>query len=112
MWTVAYDTQYAMVDREDDISIGVKSTAILFGQYDRLVIAVLQILALIALAWVGWITAMKLAYFVSLGVVCILFIHQHYTIWHRDRDACFRAFLNNHYVGMVIAAGIALSYWF
>lgn len=112
LWTVAYDTQYAMVDRDDDILIGVKSTAVLFGQYDRLIISVLQIVTLLMLIWVGLLMSLSSVYFVALGVCAALFMQQQWAIRQRDRDACFKAFLNNHYIGMAIAAGIGFSYWF
>lgn len=111
LWTVAYDTQYAMVDREDDIVIGVKSTAVLFGQYDRLIISTLHMATLGIWIWLGNALAMSWVYFAALGVCAALFVQQQWSIRRRDRDACFKAFLNNHYVGMVIAAGIGFSYW-
>lgn len=111
LWTVAYDTQYAMVDREDDIVIGVKSTAVLFGQYDRLIISTLHMATLGIWIWLGNTLAMSWVYFAALGVCAVLFVQQQWSIRRRDRDACFKAFLNNHYVGMVIAAGIGFSYW-
>ena len=111
LWTVAYDTQYAMVDREDDIVIGVKSTAVLFGQYDRLIISTLHMATLGIWIWLGNALAMSWVYFAALGVCAVLFVQQQWSIRRRDRDACFKAFLNNHYVGMVIAAGIGFSYW-
>lgn len=112
LWTVAYDTQYAMVDREDDISIGVKSTAVLFGQYDRVIISGLQLATLGILVWVGVLTSINWIFFVALFISAVLFIQQQWSIRHRDRDACFKAFLNNHYIGMVIAVGIGFSFWF
>lgn len=109
LWTVAYDTQYAMVDRDDDLKIGVKSTAILFGRADRLIVALLQLGALGLLGYVGWLCNLGALYFISLMVASVLFVHQHWLIRLRDRDGCFAAFKNNHYVGAVIFAGIALD---
>lgn len=110
LWTVAYDTEYAMVDRDDDIQIGVKSTAILFGQHDRLIIGLLQFATLGVLFAVavqlGWHWPAYLGLIVAAG----LFAYQQWMIRARHRDACFRAFLDNHYVGLVIAVGIAVNY--
>lgn len=110
LWTVAYDTFYAMVDRDDDIQIGVKSTAILFGQYDRLITGLLQIIVIALLVEVGRAFGLAYWYFLSLIVTALLFVYQQYLIRHRDRDNCFKAFLNNHWAGGIIFCGIALSY--
>ncbi|MBF0784388.1 4-hydroxybenzoate octaprenyltransferase [Muribacter muris] len=111
-WTVAYDTQYAMVDRDDDLRIGVKSTAILFAQYDNKIIALLQLITLILLTVFGKISQFSTAYFIVLACTATLFIYQCKLTKQRERDACFKAFLNNHYVGMgiffAILAGIYL----
>ncbi len=109
-WTVAYDTQYAMVDRDDDLNIGIKSTAILFGKADRLVIGLLQALTLLTLGWLGQDAGMGWIYSASLIGAACLFGWQQYLIRERQRDACLRAFLNNHWVGMVIFAGIAAEF--
>ena len=109
VWTIAYDTMYAMVDRDDDLKIGVKSTAILFGQNDRLYIALLQLGTLILLAIIGWLEQLTVSYYFSLLLAAGLFIYQQWLIRHRQRDACFRAFLNNNWVGMLIFAGIMLA---
>lgn len=106
-WTVAYDTQYAMVDRDDDKKIGVKSTAIFFGHYDRLAILLLQITSLLCLVAVGLLTQLSVFYYISLCAASAFFYYQHTLIKHRDRHACFRAFLNNHWVGLVVFVGIA-----
>lgn len=110
LWTVAYDTMYAMVDREDDIKIGVKSTAILFGHADRGIIACLQIMVIFTLCMIG--EQLELGQFFFLGVVVAstLFIYQQHLIRLRYREECFKAFLNNNWVGMVLFAGIALDY--
>lgn len=110
LWTVAYDTFYAMVDRDDDIQIGVKSTAILFGQYDRLITGLLQIIVIALLVEVGLAFGLAYWYFLSLIVTALLFVYQQYLIRRRDRDNCFKAFLNNHWAGGIIFCGIALSY--
>jgi 4-hydroxybenzoate polyprenyltransferase len=106
LWTIAYDTQYAMVDRDDDVKIGVKSSAILFGQYDRHIIVLLQLCALFAWFYIAKSLAMTWPMYTSLVVVAGLFCYQLTLIYQRDRKDCFTAFLHNHYVGLVVAAGI------
>lgn len=108
-WTVAYDTLYAMVDRDDDLRIGVKSTAILFGRFDKLIVGLLQFATLVLMLLTGWIMQLGGAFYWSVMLVGVLFIYQQRLIIHRDRDACFHAFLNNNYVGLVLFVGIALS---
>ncbi|MEH6468896.1 MAG: 4-hydroxybenzoate octaprenyltransferase [Porticoccus sp.] len=110
LWTVAYDTFYAMVDRDDDLKIGVKSTAILFGDMDIPITATLQILVLVALAMTGMNFGRGLWFFLSLLAAGLLFLYQQFLIRHREQDKCFKAFLNNHYVGAVIFIGLALDY--
>ncbi|MCG7491447.1 4-hydroxybenzoate octaprenyltransferase [Vibrio sp. Of14-4] len=111
IWTIAYDTQYAMVDRDDDLKIGIKSTAILFGRWDKLVIGLLQLTTLIMLIALGWWYDLGLAYYLSLVLVAGLFVFQQRLTYYREREKCFSAFLNNNYVGMAIAAGLWLSFW-
>lgn len=110
LWTVAYDTFYAMVDRSDDLKIGVKSTAILFGDMDKVACASLQIMALIALLLAG--NKFELGGFYQLGLLGAtgLFAWQQYLIRYRQREACFQAFLNNNWVGVVIFIGIVAHY--
>lgn len=108
-WTVAYDTQYAMVDRDDDVKIGVKSTAILFGRFDKLIIGLLQLATLLLLAIVGERIGLDGAFYWSLLMAAALFVHQQKLIAERQREPCFQAFLNNNYVGLVIFIGIALN---
>lgn len=109
VWACIYDTFYAMVDREDDRRIGIRSTALLFGRYDLRIIAVLQASMLILLIAAGTAERLGGLYFGSLVVVAILFAQQNWSARTRDRDACFRAFLNNHYVGATVFTGIALA---
>ena len=109
-WIVAYDTKYAMVDREDDILAGVKSTAILFGQFDRLAVAILQLLCLLTLYLAGREFALGLYFNLSLIVAAAMFGYQQYLIRDRDRDACFKGFLHNNWVGLAIFVGIVLHY--
>ncbi|MBT5387704.1 MAG: 4-hydroxybenzoate octaprenyltransferase [Porticoccaceae bacterium] len=110
LWTVAFDTYYAMVDRQDDLAIGIKSTAILFGQYDLRIIALLQFMALLLLFWAGALFGRGWFYSLGLGAAALYFIGQHLQARTRERDGCFKAFLNNHRVGMVIFIGLALDY--
>ncbi|GGD37650.1 4-hydroxybenzoate octaprenyltransferase [Franconibacter pulveris 1160] len=109
-WAVAYDTEYAMVDRDDDVKIGVKSTAILFGQYDKLIIGLLQIAVLALMIAIGWLNGLGGAFYASVVVAGALFVYQQKIIAGRDRDACFKAFLNNNYVGLALFVGLAVSY--
>lgn len=109
-WTVAYDTYYAMVDRDDDLKIGVKSTAIAFGNKDLLAIVLLQLLTLWFLVqahyYLNWHWPMTIA----LATVATLFVQQFWSARTRDRAACFNAFLNNHYVGLAIFVGLVIEY--
>ncbi len=110
LWTVAYDTEYAMVDRDDDRRAGIKSTAILFGRLDRAMIGALQVLTLAALWWAG--QRFSLGAYFQLGLLLVggLFGYQQHLIRSRDRERCFQAFLHNNYVGMAFFAGTALHY--
>lgn len=109
-WTVAYDTMYAMVDRDDDIKIGVKSTAVLFGQLDKLAVLILQALTLAMLFYVGQSLDLSIIYNLALVLAAGLFAYQQWLIRDRQRDKCFQAFLHNNYVGMVIFVGVAGHY--
>jgi len=110
LWTVAYDTMYAMVDRDDDIKIGVKSTAILFGQADRAIIACLQVMVILILCMIGDQSKLGQFYFLSIVVAATLFVYQQHLIRLRYRDECFQAFLNNNWVGLVIFVGLVLDF--
>lgn len=109
-WAVAYDTIYAMMDRDDDLRIGVKSTAILFGRADRPMVALFQVLTLMLLAWVGMRAGLGRTYFVGLLLAAVLAGRQQWLIRSRVRDACLRAFLDNNRFGAIIFAGLALDY--
>jgi len=108
-WAVAYDTAYAMVDRDDDLRIGVKSTAILFGRADRVMIALFHGLTLGLLAWTGSRLGLGLPYYMGLMVAAGFALSQQWIMRHRDRDGCFRAFLSNNRFGMVVFAGILID---
>tara|TARA_R110000823_G_scaffold119998_25_gene244677 strand:+ start:1657 stop:2526 length:870 start_codon:yes stop_codon:yes gene_type:complete len=110
LWTMAYDTKYAMVDREDDLKIGIKSSAILFGRHDRLIVGGLQAGCLLCLYLAGQAFALGLVYQLSLAAAAALFVYQQHLIRARDPQDCFRAFLHNNWVGMTVFAGIALHY--
>jgi len=111
VWAVAYDTIYSMVDRDDDLRIGVKSTAILFGDYDRLMIGIFQVLFLLAMALAGIDLGFSAIYFVALGVAALLLVYQQFLINDRVPEHCFVAFLNNHWVGAIVFFGIMGHYY-
>jgi 4-hydroxybenzoate polyprenyltransferase len=109
LWTVAYDTLYAMVDRDDDVKIGVKSTAILFGDADRAIIAVLQSLVVLILILVGRQAGLGTAFYLGvIGMAC-LFVFQQHLARFRDRDGCFKAFLNNNWAGFSVFLGLMID---
>ncbi|MFT5807960.1 MAG: 4-hydroxybenzoate polyprenyltransferase [Moritella dasanensis] len=110
LWTVAYDTLYAMVDRDDDLKIGIKSTAILFAEKDKLIVGLLQLSSLLCLGILGWLLELPTVYFIGLTIVAGLFVYQQKLIVNRDRESCFKAFLHNNYVGMVLFVSLVLSY--
>ena len=109
-WAVAYDTAYAMVDREDDLKVGVKSTAILFGRHDRAMIFVFHLATVALLALAGTRAGLGLGYHAGLTAALGLAIYQQYLMRGRDRDGCFRAFLNNNWFGAAVFAGLVMSY--
>jgi 4-hydroxybenzoate polyprenyltransferase len=112
LWVTVYDTIYAMVDRDDDIKIGVRSTAILFGDSDRHIIATLQAMTLLSLYLIGGMLRMGSWYYAGLVAGAIFFLYHLWLIRGRDRQACFQAFLNNHYFGLAVFLGIAFNYQF
>jgi 4-hydroxybenzoate polyprenyltransferase len=112
LWVTVYDTMYAMVDRDDDLKIGVRSTAILFGDSDRHIIAALQVMTLFSLYLIGGMMSMGPWYYAGLIAGAIFFVYQLWLIRARDRHQCLQAFLNNHYFGLSVFLGIALDYQF
>jgi 4-hydroxybenzoate polyprenyltransferase len=112
VWATAYDTMYAMVDRDDDIRIGVKSTAILFGPADRLIIGIIQLLGLLALLMIGERAELSGFYYGGVSAAVVLGLWQQYLIRNRDRELCFKAFLNNHWLGFMLFAGVVCDYQF
>ncbi|WP_060983654.1 4-hydroxybenzoate octaprenyltransferase [Vibrio splendidus] len=111
LWTIAYDTQYAMVDRNDDLKIGIKSTAILFGRFDKLIIGSLQLVTLAMLIALGMHYHLGDTFYWALLVAGSLFVYQQHLMRHRDRALCFQAFLNNNYVGMAVTVGLFITFW-
>ncbi len=107
---MAYDTFYAMVDREDDLKIGIKSTAILFGDDDRLLTGLLQASVIAVWLLVGSQFGLGYSYYLGVAVAAALFVYQQVLIRHRDRDACFKAFLNNNWAGAALFAGVLIDY--
>ncbi len=110
MWAVIYDTMYAMVDRDDDLKIGVKSTAVLFGRADRLIIGTLQGLFFLDLLAIGHISGLGLPYHLGLAVAAALALYHQWLIRTRERAPCFKAFLHNNWLGMAVFIGIAADY--
>lgn len=110
VWALIYDTMYAMVDRADDLIVGIKSTAILFGKHDRLIIGLLQLLMLALMIAVGVAAERGWAYLGGLAVAAALGIYQQFLIREREPRFCFEAFLNNNYLGMAIFIGLVLDY--
>lgn len=110
LWTIAYDTKYAMVDRDDDLVVGIKSTAILFGEHDRLIIGIVQLAFLALMIAVGLQFELGTPYYLGLFGAALLCVYHQYLIRERDPAACFKAFLHNNWIGGVIFAGIALDY--
>ncbi|PPT99669.1 4-hydroxybenzoate octaprenyltransferase [Xanthomonas arboricola] len=109
LWATAYDTWYAMVDREDDIRMGSKSTAILFGRFDLVAQGLLYASMFAALALVGLRAGLGIAYWAGLGVAALLVAYEFRIARHRERGPCFRAFLHNNWVGLAIFVGIAVA---
>jgi 4-hydroxybenzoate polyprenyltransferase len=110
VWALVYDTQYAMVDREDDLAVGIKSSAILFGRHDRLAIGLLQLVFLGLVLYVGLAAGRGAWYLGGVGAAAVLALYQQHLIRDREPRACFEAFLNNNYLGMALFLGLVLDY--
>jgi len=106
LWAVAYDTLYAMVDRDDDLKVGIKSTAILFGDADKAIVGMLQALVILILVMVGHRAELGLFYYLGVTAMAGLFAYHQYLIRDRARDGCFKAFLNNNWAGFAVFAGL------
>lgn len=111
VWAVVYDTMYAMVDRDDDLKIGVKSTAVLFGRYDRGWIALFQGVFFWLLLLIGGHFGLGTAYHAGVLIALGLAVYHQWLIREGDRERCFRAFLHNHWLGMTVFLGIVVDYW-
>ncbi len=109
LWVLIFDTMYAMVDREDDLRVGLKSTAILLDDADRLIIGIIQVMFIAALYSIGHQSGLGTVYHVALLLAAALLAYQQYLIYDRTPGKCFKAFLNNNWVGLIIFSGIALS---
>jgi len=107
VWSVIYDTLYAMVDRDDDLAVGIKSTAILFGKNDILIVGLLMVLMILMLSYLGIALGLAWPWYIGLLCAALLFSRQLFNARTRDRDACFRAFLNNNWVGLLVFLGLA-----
>ncbi|UCE90381.1 MAG: 4-hydroxybenzoate octaprenyltransferase [Pseudomonadota bacterium] len=110
LWTVAYDTMYAMVDREDDLKVGIKSTAILFGEADRLIIGFVQATVILGLLLLGRQLSLGVPYTLGVMVALALSLYQQYLIWGRKPEACLKAFINNAWLGAAVFAGLVAHY--
>lgn len=110
IWTLIYDTMYAMVDKDDDLKVGIKSTAILFAEYDRLIIGLLQLVMLSLLIWLGVMFTLGFIYYAGVVMASGLFIYHQWLIKDRHRQYCFYAFKHNHWVGLVILVALMLDY--
>ncbi len=111
-WAIAYDTEYAMVDREDDLKIGIKSSAIFFGKYDVIAVMVCYLIMLALLAYVGKFMGFGKYYFIGLAAALLLACRQYVLIKSRDKSNCFKAFLHNTWIGLVLFIGIVAEYYF
>lgn len=110
LWTLMYDTLYAMTDRDDDLKIGIKSTAILFSSADRLILALLQVILVVGFAALGVSFDLGFPYYASVALAALLFLYQQSLIAKRQPANCFKAFLNNNWVGAILFLGIVLSF--
>lgn len=109
-WTIAYDTAYAMVDRNDDVRIGMKTSAILFGRFDVFFIMLCHTIFLALMTWIGWRFHLGLMYFVGIAAAAALAVRQYYILRPRTRETSFKAFLHNNWLGAAIFAGIVADF--
>jgi 4-hydroxybenzoate polyprenyltransferase len=109
-WVVAYDTEYAMVDRDDDIRLGLRTSAITFGRFDVAAVAFCYAIHLAGMAYFGTVWRMGAIYYVGLGIAAACALYHLWLIRTRERGACFRAFLHNHWLGFAVFAGVAIDY--
>jgi 4-hydroxybenzoate polyprenyltransferase len=109
-WTIAYDTEYAMVDRDDDVKIGIKTTALLFGKYDVAMVMLCYLIMLTILTGIGKRIGLGWPYFIGLGLACGIALFHYTLIVKRERDACFKAFLHNNWLGLTVFCGVMFDY--
>lgn len=110
-WALAYDTEYAMVDREDDVNIGIRSSALFFGRHDVLAVMSCYAAMLALLLWVGWSLQLRWPYFAGLAIAAGIALYHYRLIRRREKTSCFRAFLHNNWLGAAVFAGVLASYW-
>lgn len=110
-WSLAYDTEYAMVDRDDDIKIGIRSSALFFGKFDVAAIMGCYVFMLAILGGIGWYARLSWPYFTGLTLAAAIALYHYTFIRERERSKCFKAFLHNNWIGAVIFAGLVASYW-
>jgi len=110
-WVMAYDTEYAMVDRDDDIKLGLNTSAITFGRYDVLMVMLCYAVYIAALTWIGREMQLGPWFYAGLCVASLIALWHYVLIRNRDRDRCFRAFLGNHWLGLAVFAGVVADYW-
>lgn len=110
-WSLAYDTEYAMVDRDDDIKIGIRSSALFFGRFDVAAIMGCYVFMLAILGGIGWYARLGWPYFTGLTLAAAIALYHYTLIRERERSKCFKAFLHNNWIGAVIFAGLVASYW-
>ena len=109
-WVVAYDTEYAMVDRDDDVALGVRTSALTFGNFDVAAVAICYVVYFAGMAWIGAERALGVIYWTGFGIAAALAAYHVWLIRTRERDRCFRAFLSNHWLGFAMFAGIVIDY--
>ena len=109
-WVIAYDTAYAMVDKADDLKIGIKTSAITFGRFDVAGVMSCHVIFLSIMIWIGFMQQLGIAFYIGLAVALRLIIYQYRLIYHREPASCFKAFLNNNRVGAVIFIGIVIDF--
>jgi 4-hydroxybenzoate polyprenyltransferase len=110
-WVMAYDTEYAMVDRDDDIKLGLNTSAITFGRYDVLIVILCYAVYIGALTWIGREMQLGPWFYAGLSVASLIALWHYVLIRNRDRDRCFRAFLGNHWLGLAVFAGVVTDFW-
>ena len=110
LWALVYDTMYAMVDKDDDLKIGIKSTAILFGDYDRHIMAILQLIIIGLLITIGQMKHLSWPYYGGVLVAAGFSVYQQKLIYHREKVQCFKAFLNNNWFGVAVFVGLVIDY--